>query len=273
VKCSGKTHPGKVRDHNEDAIGWDENISLVVLADGMGGHASGEVASDIVRNTVIERGRAGETLADAIMHAHSAVLAAAAEDVSRTGMGATVVAARSIDGNYEIAWVGDSRAYLWRDQTLSPLTRDHSYLEWLITNGQLSEQDARNHPQRNIVTQSVGLGDPKPDVVRGRLHSGDKILLCSDGLNDELTDDEIARLCAGHTDADDMVNALVDAALEHGGRDNVSVIVAEFRTVADAGSDETVELEMVQTRPWAAITLGVTAAMLTAGLIAWFIAQ
>jgi PPM family protein phosphatase len=275
VKCFGKTHPGKIRDHNEDAIGWDESTSLVVLADGMGGHASGEVASDIVRNTVIERGRAGETLADAILQAHSAVQASAAEDAARTGMGSTVVAARSVGGNYEISWVGDSRAYLWRDQKLSQLTRDHSYLEWLITNGQLSEQEARNHPQKNIVTQSVGLGDPKPDVVRGRLHSGDKILLCSDGLNDELTDTEIANLCASHVATNAMIDALIEAALEHGGRDNVSVVVAEFRNV-DATANEpdaTVELEVASPRPWRAISFGVAAALLAAGLAAWFFLQ
>jgi protein phosphatase len=270
VKCFGKTHPGKIRDHNEDAIGWDEGSAIVVLADGMGGHASGEVASDIVRNTVIERGRAGETLADAILQAHSAVQASAAEDASRSGMGSTVIAARSVSGNYEIAWVGDSRAYLWRDQKLSQLTRDHSYLEWLITNGQLSEQEARNHPQRNIVTQSVGLGDPKPDVVRGRLHSGDKILLCSDGLNDELTDAEIASICASNSSSEPMIEALIDAALAHGGKDNVSVVIAEFKKV-DNGEhepDATVELEIAPGRPWLAVAGGVAAALLIA-LVAW----
>lgn len=273
MKCFGKTHPGKVRDHNEDAIGWDEGVALAVLADGMGGHASGEVASDIVRTTVIERGRAGETLADAILQAHSAVQASADEDPSRTGMGSTVIAVRSLAGNYEIAWVGDSRAYLWRDQHLSQLTRDHSYLEWLITNGQLAEPEARNHPQRNIVTQSVGLGDPKPDVVRGRLHSGDKILLCSDGLNDELTDAEIAQVCAGHRSSDAMIDALIEAALEHGGKDNVSVVIAEFKNI-DNGSNEpdaTVEFEMASSRPWIAIAGGAAAALLMAGLLFWFL--
>jgi len=273
VKCFGKTHPGKVRDHNEDAIGWDEGSSLLVLADGMGGHASGEVASDIVRNVVIERGRAGESLADAILQAHSAVQASAEEDVSRTGMGSTVVAARSVAGNYEISWVGDSRAYLWRDQKLSQLTRDHSYLEWLITNGQLSELEARNHPQRNIVTQSVGLGDPKPDVVYGRLHSGDKILLCSDGLNDELTDAEIASVCAGQASTSAMIDALIEAALAHGGRDNVSVVVAEFRNIEapEHEHDATIEFEVQRPRAWGAISLGVVAAVLAAGLIAWLL--
>lgn len=272
MKCFGKTHPGKIRDHNEDAIGWDEGSAIVVLADGMGGHASGEVASDIVRNTVIERGRAGESLADAILQAHSAVQASAAEDASRSGMGSTVVAARSVAGNYEIGWVGDSRAYLWRDQKLSQLTRDHSYLEWLITNGQLSEQEARNHPQKNIVTQSVGLGEPKPDVVRGRLHSGDKILLCSDGLNDELTDAEIASLCASNSSTEAMIDALIDAALDHGGKDNVSVVVAEFRKV-DCSADEpdaTVELEVARSRPWLAVSGGVAAALLI-GLLVWLV--
>jgi len=275
VKCFGKTHPGKVRDHNEDAIGWDESSSLVVLADGMGGHASGEVASDIVRNTVIERGRAGESLADAILQAHSAVQASAELEPSRTGMGSTVVAARSVGANYEISWVGDSRAYLWRDQKLSQLTRDHSYLEWLITNGQISEQDARNHPQRNIVTQSVGLGDPKPDVVRGRLHSGDKILLCSDGLNDELTDGEIASVCADHAGTSAMIDALIESALAHGGRDNVSVVIAEFRNVdaPDYEPDATIEMELdpAPGREWGTLALATVSAILVVGLFAWLV--
>lgn len=273
MKCFGKTHPGNVRDHNEDAIGWDESYALIVLADGMGGHASGEVASDIVRNTVVARAKAGEGLAAAIVQSHTAVQESAEENPARTGMGSTVVAARAVNGNYEIAWVGDSRAYLWREQKLTQLTRDHSYLEWLIANGQLSEHEARNHPQRNIVTQSIGLGDPKPDVVRGRLHSGDRILLCSDGLNDELTDAEIASVCASNPDSSVMIDALIDAALEHGGRDNVSVVIAEF---ADQGSSEveadaTVELEVAPQRPLKAIIIGVAAALLAAGLIASFL--
>lgn len=268
MKCFGNTHPGKVRDHNEDAIGWDANLSLLVLADGMGGHASGEVASDICRNTILQRVTAGDMPANAILQAHAEVVRAAEQDQARSGMGSTVVVARAKEGNYEIAWVGDSRAYLWREGRLTQLTRDHSYLEWLITNGQLSEQEARNHPQKNIVTQSVGLGDPKPDVVRGRLHSGDRILLCSDGLNDELTDSEIAALCAEHADSAMLVDALIEQALAHGGRDNVSVIVAEFDSVqGDIEQDATVEFEIPR-KPWRAVIVGAVAAALVSALAA-----
>jgi len=267
VKCFAKTHPGNVRDHNEDAIGWDDKLALAVLADGMGGHASGEVASDICRTTIMQRVGEGEALTAAVLQAHAEVLRAAAQDQARNGMGSTVVVARANQGNYEIAWVGDSRAYLWRDGTLTQLTRDHSYLEWLITTGQLNEQDARNHPQKNIVTQSIGLGDPKPDLVRGRLHSGDRILLCSDGLTDELTDTEIAALCRQYADSGELVDALVNQALIHGGRDNVSVMVSEFENLqVEIEPDATMEFEIPR-NPWRAVVVGVVAAALMSLLV------
>jgi protein phosphatase len=130
--------------------------------------------------------------------------------------------------------VGDSRAYLWRRNTLSRLTRDHSFVELLRERDDMSETQLRNHPNRNVVTQTLGLGDPNPSAVEIALRQDDRILLCSDGLNDELTDDEIAQVMRSHDAVADAARVLVKEALDHGGRDNVSVIVLAYH--GEAGS-------------------------------------
>ena len=225
MRVVGDTHPGKVHEQNEDSIGWDLVQGLVFVADGMGGHAAGEVASGIAKATLLER--ATVPLADAVLDAHRAIVKTAGENPEQRGMGSTVVAMRLDRLNGELVWVGDSRAYLWRHGVLRPLTRDHSFLELLLMSKRITEAEARNHPKRNLVTQTLGIGDPAPEQEQLSLLRGDWVMLCSDGLNDELTDEEMANILRGAGTADAAVKQLIEAAVEHGGRDNVSVVIVE----------------------------------------------
>lgn len=227
IESDGKTHTGKVRDHNEDTIFSSGEQCLWIVADGMGGHACGEVASDITVGIIKQSVAENMDLCESIINAHAAVLTAAEKTPEANGMGTTVVSMKSTDSRFEISWVGDSRAYLLRGHDLHLLTRDHSYLEWLKDNG-VAVDEARNHPKRNIITQSIGVGDPSPDTITGKFESGDRFLLCSDGLNDELTDEQIGQLLLSSASVGAVTQQLIDAALEEGGRDNVSVIVVDI---------------------------------------------
>ncbi len=226
-RFSGRTHPGRRGGPNEDVIGWDEASNFWFVADGMGGHASGDVASRVVKETLL-----GEALTlplvDAIRKAHETVAATAKTNTAYDNMGSTVVATRIAERQAEIAWVGDSRAYLWRGGSLSALTRDHSYLEVLRVQENLSEEQLRGHPNRNLVTRTLGIGTPEPSTARLPLQRRDWLLLCSDGLNDELEDREIAEVLRAHPELEEATEALIDAALAKGGRDNVSAVVVEY---------------------------------------------
>ena len=226
IDFDAKTHPGRVRGHNEDQIFGDASNHLWIVADGMGGHACGEVASEIVVRELSGSHIKGQSLESSIESAHDAVAREAEQNTKAHGMGATVVAMSSSGDEYNIAWVGDSRAYRLRDDALELLTRDHSYLEWLRDNG-IAVDEARKHPKRNVITQSIGVGEPCPDSITGRLQPGDRYLLCSDGLNDELTDEEICGLLRSQEDSVAVTDALINAALEKGGRDNISVVVVD----------------------------------------------
>ena len=160
--------------------------------------------------------------------AHEEVAQAAADNTAHANMGSTVVAIRIEDRHAEIAWVGDSRAYLWRSDTLRQLSRDHSYLEVLREQENLTETQLRGHPNKNLVTQTLGIGTPEPSSITEPLRRGDWLLLCSDGLNDELEDSEIAKILRTHNAPDAAADALIAAALAHGGRDNVSAVLVEY---------------------------------------------
>jgi PPM family protein phosphatase len=225
-RFAADTHCGRKYQHNEDSIGWDTANGLYFVADGMGGHASGEIASDIVKQTLLAQ-EVQTPLDQALVQAHRAVVSAASASDTVKGMGSTAVVARVRDGQCRIAWVGDSRAYLFRRGELRLLTRDHSYVELLLAQGNISEEDARSHPDRNLVTQTLGIADPVPSQTEIWLRPGDRLLLCSDGLNDELTDNEIAGVLRSHADPKEAVSELIHAALAKGGRDNISAIVIE----------------------------------------------
>lgn len=223
------THAGHRRPHNEDSHAEFEDLGLYLVADGMGGHEAGEVASRIVVEHVERSVRAGEPLEQAVRGAHEAVLAASDAGEGRPGMGSTVVAAQLAGDRFRVAWAGDSRAYQMAGG-LVRLTNDHSLVQEMVDRGALSDSEARSHPERSLITRAMGMPDQdgmEVDVVEGRLGPGECLLLCSDGLTEELDDGEIERILASEREPGDRVERLVDAALAAGGRDNVTVVLVE----------------------------------------------
>ncbi len=233
------THKGNVRDLNEDASVARPEMGLWLVADGMGGHERGEFASAIVAQTVSEEVSAGQNLVQAIETAH---LRIQSEKAPAADMGSTVVALKLNGNNYEIAWVGDSRGYIFTGNRLRQLTKDHSYVQELIDAGALEEEAAKTHPRRNVITRSVGSTINKlleVELITGQLFPNDKILLCSDGLTHELTDDEISSVLGRVGNTQDLTEKLVGAALGKGGTDNITVVVVSSPEAVDGDESET----------------------------------
>lgn len=222
LRFAAITNPGNRSGANEDHIGWTEETGLWVVADGMGGHAAGEVASEVTVQSTL-KWAADFRLADSLLKAHEAVAAAARADAHLQGMGSTVVAFRQREDGAEIGWVGDSRAYLLRGRELRQLTRDHSLTQALT---ETLGKDANIRDSR-ILLQAIGMEHPQPEVIFQQVRVGDIFLLASDGLTTEVADEEIARLLHAAGDPQAAVDALLKAALDHGGGDNVSIIVIE----------------------------------------------
>lgn len=226
-----RTDVGRVRRHNEDSYAVREDLGLWVVADGMGGAAAGEVASAIAVDVIARQVAGGAKLDAAIAAANRSILDAAAKGRGRAGMGSTVVAAQLKGRDYTVAWVGDARAYLWGGG-LRRLSHDHSRIQELLDAGMISAEEARLHPQRSVITRVLGGPDgtaAEAEQVSGSLEPGQGLLLCSDGLTAEVRDEEIARVLNGGLAANGSGQAaaekLVSLALEHGGGDNVTVIL------------------------------------------------
>ena len=234
LNFAAKTDVGCRGGENEDSIGWDEERKIWFVADGMGGHVNGKTASETASKSLLES-TPDKTTEEQIIGAHEAILAAADKDQSLTGMGSTIVVAKFEDNLAEISWVGDSRAYLWRRNGLSQISRDHSFHELLRAQNILTEEQIRADPRGKLVTQTLGLGDPMPSITDVSLRYGDWILLCSDGLNGELEDSQIAEILASTDNVQGAVDALVDAAITNGGRDNTSVIIIESKEAKGLG--------------------------------------
>ncbi len=238
--CFGLTDVGRRRDNNEDAMLVDEPAGLFAVADGMGGHAAGEIASRIAVETLAEVARRGgegrdarrfedaaRRLEDAVAEANRRICESIEEHEELRGMGTTLVTLLALDDRAVIAHVGDSRAYLLRDGQLRRLTSDHSWVNEQVRRGLLSDDDAQRHPMRNIVTRALGSrSDVSADLAVEPMRGGDVFLLCSDGLNTMLSDAEIQQALLRHrTDPKAACRALVDAANTHGGEDNTTVVV------------------------------------------------
>jgi protein phosphatase len=223
------THAGLRRELNEDTYYGDSDLGLWLVADGMGGHEYGEVASALARETIVREIRQGASLAQAIRTADEDIIRASRRRSDALPMGTTVVALRITGNRFEVAWVGDSRAYLWRDGTLAQLSHDHSYVQELISQGAITVDQARTHPHRNVVTQALGVTEPQNlnvETLAGELRPGMQLLLCSDGLTEEVEDAGISQVLA-HTEcsAQECVDGLVAAALDGGGSDNITVVL------------------------------------------------
>lgn len=223
------SHVGLRRDLNEDTYYGDGDLGLWLVADGMGGHEYGEVASALARETIVREVRQGTNLDAAIRIADEEIIRASKKRGDSLPMGTTVVVARVNGPRFEVAWVGDSRVYLWHDGKLVQLSQDHSYVQQLIVQGTISVEQARHHPHRNVVTQALGVTEPdnlNVETMAGELESGMQLLLCSDGLTEEVDDQHIARILShAECSAQECVDALVCAALESGGSDNVTVVL------------------------------------------------
>ena len=223
----GRTHQGRVRTNNEDAISFDTVAGIAVLADGMGGLNAGEVASRIAVDTVFTALLSRQPLADAVLAANERVFESARSNAAWRNMGTTLIAARIGAGELSFANVGDSRIYRYRGGQLEQLSQDHSVVQQLIDSGALSEEEAWLAPNRNIITRALGI----EAVVEVDLHSvplapADLFLLCSDGLSDMLRLADLQALFERHADAPaQLVDALVDAANDAGGVDNISVLL------------------------------------------------
>ncbi|CAA9405664.1 MAG: Protein serine/threonine phosphatase PrpC, regulation of stationary phase [uncultured Rubrobacteraceae bacterium] len=232
----GLTDPGKVRKNNEDSllVGEGRDETLFVVADGIGGFEAGEVASSIAVD-VLKDVEFSESLEDAIREANRRILAAARGDERFHGMGTTVVAMRFGGTGEEpvaqISHVGDSRAYLLRGGELKPVTEDHSLVAELVRSGDLTRAQASEHPQKNLITRALGAEEEvEVDTVVLPVEPGDRLLLCSDGLSDMVPETGMSKILTSHPeDPERAARALVGAALEAGGADNVTVVVVDVR--------------------------------------------
>lgn len=230
-----RTDIGCLRDHNEDSL--VVTPPLFAVADGMGGHAAGEVASEIAVRVLSELAPEhpdGEALGRAIEEANRAVIQAAREGRGRQGMGTTMTAAMLEGERLVIAQVGDSRAYLLHQGKLQQLTRDHSLMADMIEAGQLTPEEARTHPQRSVITRALGSdAHLHPDIYEINVETGDRLLICSDGLSSMIFDDQIENTLRRVQDPQRCASQLVNEAIAAGGHDNVTVIVADVTGYAE----------------------------------------
>ena len=230
-----RTDIGCLRDHNEDSL--VVTPPLFAVADGMGGHAAGEVASEIAVRVLSELAPEhpdGEALGRAIEEANRAVIQAAREGRGRQGMGTTMTAAMLEGERLVIAQVGDSRAYLLHQGKLQQLTRDHSLMADMIEAGQLTPEEARTHPQRSVITRALGSdAHLHPDIYEINVETGDRLLICSDGLSGMIFDDQIENTLRRVQDPQRCASQLVNEAIANGGHDNVTVIVADVTGYAE----------------------------------------
>ncbi|HEX2463222.1 MAG TPA: PP2C family serine/threonine-protein phosphatase [Thermoanaerobaculia bacterium] len=277
ILACGQTDPGLARLHNEDAFRVDGDNGLYVVADGMGGHSHGEVASKIAVETIARTLRAPEParatpiplptraavssnqntplphnpaaatqpgaglrphslrFRDAIRRAHDAMLNAIRDDLSLQGMGTTVAGLLVRDGIAAVAHVGDSRVYRLRGSEMRLLTRDHTWVNEQVMAGFLTEDQARTHPLRNVVTRALGgEAEVAVDVSEVELRKGDLYLICSDGLTTMLTDPDIKSRLASGKPLDEICRSLIAAANERGGVDNITVVIARVQDDSQA---------------------------------------
>lgn len=245
LEAHARTDPGPVREHNEDAFLVDLDAGLFIVADGMGGHASGEVASALAVEAIsdvllgeidpdetrLDRAEPDgqdsirERLRYAMNQASLRIRRAAMQNPEHTGMGTTVCVLLVEDGVAHLGHVGDSRIYLFRDGKLQRLTRDHTVVQQEIDAGRLTPKLARIVPHKNILTQSVGYHGPvEPDTSTRPVRAGDVFLMCSDGLSDPIDDETLTGLM-GQSSLDELAEDLTQAALDAGADDNITVVV------------------------------------------------
>jgi PPM family protein phosphatase len=234
IECAARSDQGRIRTTNEDSCIANPDKKIFIVADGMGGHAAGEIASQITAKTVEEILSGGDPgfgtpdlLRFAIQEANTRVFETQKVQSEYRGMGSTLTALTFTDQEYHIAQVGDSRAYLLRNKMLSQLTRDHSLVWPLFESGLLTKDDISRHPQKNLITRSIGTqSQVEPELEKGDALQGDIFLLCSDGLTDVLKDRDIMNFLSEEgVGPQEMSERLIQAANTGGGPDNVTVVL------------------------------------------------
>ncbi|MDR2925340.1 MAG: protein phosphatase 2C domain-containing protein [Azoarcus sp.] len=242
LECAASTDTGLVRCRNEDAFWVDAGRGWLLLADGMGGHSSGDLASALAISYVLDRLLKAEEgvaegaapdyaaeLAASVVAANSAIRRAGMQSEATHSMGATFIGALLEPDRMIYLNVGDSRLYLLRDGALAQLSRDHTLVQEFVDTGRLTAEMAQNHPYRGLLTRGLGVHDEvELDSGICALKPGDRLLLCTDGLTDMVNEPEIADMLGAPAQADEVAARLIEAANAAGGRDNVSVIVAWF---------------------------------------------
>jgi len=242
-----KTDQGRVRTSNEDSYAANSKRMIFLVADGMGGHVAGEVASQIAAATIEEVVASNmhsdadveETLKSAVIEANRRIYQTQLSNPELAGMGSTLTAMTFKDDQYYVAQVGDSRAYLWRDARLRQITRDHSLVWQLFDKGLLSKDELPSHPQKNLITRSIGPHEAvEVDIYSGESRIDDIFLLCSDGLTDMLTDSRIEGILARDWESpQELCQELVSRANEAGGPDNITVIAVRLAPESEEVDD------------------------------------
>ena len=239
IKSFSVTDIGKKRKLNQDFVySSDEPVgnlpNVYIVADGMGGHQAGDYASKCTVETMVREIRGCfekspiRILSKAIRIANDQVRKKAREDDSLLGMGTTVVVATCLGKYLQVANVGDSRLYIINDE-VRQITRDHSLVEEMVRMGGIAREEARNHPDKNIITRAIGARDTiEIDFFHEELKSGDIVLMCSDGLTNMLEDEEIGRILRSQGTIEERAEELIEAANQNGGRDNIAVIVIDM---------------------------------------------
>lgn len=249
VRFSGATDIGRKRSHNEDSIFLPTDLRLVIVADGMGGHASGDVASQLAVSTVVSHFHATEDdqtitwpykvdrdiradvnrMVTSVMLANLEIYERAKADSGSKGMGTTCVAVYFLDDQCIIGHVGDSRVYRHRAREITQLTEDHSLINDYIKMKRVTPEEAENWPHKNVIVRALGMKDTvQVDIITEHLRIGDCYLLCSDGLCGMIGDDTIAHIIQDSPDLDYAVERLITAANEEGGVDNISAVLARI---------------------------------------------
>jgi len=234
MKIGFATDVGKVREINEDSLFVDEDTGLFIVADGMGGHQAGEVASEMavkaislsIKENLSNNNKILSMIKDSISRANNEIFNKSIKNPQLNGMGTTVVIGLLNKRKFYIANVGDSRAYVIRDNPIKQLTEDHSLVANLVKTGQITTEEAKVHPKRNIITKALGTAEEvKPDITSINIKKGDYILLCTDGLTDMLRDEDIKEIVLSSKETDEKCKALIALANEKGGRDNITVVL------------------------------------------------
>jgi protein phosphatase len=236
LRVGSLTDIGKVREINQDSFAVDEGQGLYIVADGMGGHAAGEKASQTAVQIIAERlgssvaaasnGQLLDALQTAIQDANREIINASMEDASMRGMGTTATVLVAKANQLYVGHVGDSRAYLIRNRRIDQITEDHSIVAQLVRARAITPQEAARHPYRNVITRCLGMQvEVEADTQQRELKPGDRLLICSDGLSGLVSDDEMLQMVLSSDDPQKTCVDLVNLALERGGSDNITVVL------------------------------------------------